>query len=227
MLVRSHGIVVGMNTTLSPRAMVRFGWETFKSRGWFFTGAYVFAILAYGGASRLIETIFGSNAPEPQIGVLYGIGVLLSFVVNVLSNMGMTWFSLKAHDGPSTVTLHDLWHPRPFWTFVGVSILSALCVLGGLFLLIIPGFIVALMLMFGSYIILEKNVGPVAALQESRRITKGHLKSLFVLVLLLTGVNILGFLALVVGLAVSIPVSMFATVHAYRTLSQVAPQNVA
>jgi uncharacterized membrane protein len=56
-------------------------------------------------------------------------------------------------------------------------------------------------------------------MKESSRITRGHKWPLFVFLLLLVLVNLAGLLALVVGLLVSMPVSMLAFVHAYRTLA--------
>jgi len=53
---------------------------------------------------------------------------------------------------------------------------------------------------------------------ESNRITRGHKWQLFGFVLLLLLINLLGLLALVVGILVSIPVSTLAFVHAYRVL---------
>jgi uncharacterized membrane protein len=53
---------------------------------------------------------------------------------------------------------------------------------------------------------------------ESNRITRGHKWQLFGFVLLLLLINLLGLLALVVGIPVSISVSTLAFVHAYRVL---------
>ena len=55
-------------------------------------------------------------------------------------------------------------------------------------------------------------------MSESHRLTRGHKWQLFGFVLLLLLINLLGLLALVVGLLVSIPVSTLAFVHAYRVL---------
>ena len=88
----------------------------------------------------------------------------------------------------------------------------------GFILLIIPAFIFAVMFSMATYLVIDKNLSPVEAMKESRRITNGHKWDLVVLSLLLLLVNILGLLALVVGLLVSLPVSSLAVAHAYRTL---------
>jgi uncharacterized membrane protein len=74
------------------------------------------------------------------------------------------------------------------------------------------------MFMFAFFSVIERELGPIEALSESNRITRGHKWPLFGLVLLLIGINLLGVLALGVGLLVSIPVSTLAFVHAYRVL---------
>ena len=55
-------------------------------------------------------------------------------------------------------------------------------------------------------------------MNESSRITRGHKWPLFGFVLMLVLINLLGALALIVGLLVSVPVSTLAFAHAYRVL---------
>lgn len=56
-------------------------------------------------------------------------------------------------------------------------------------------------------------------MKESWRITKGHKWQLLLLFLALLLVNLLGLLALFVGIFVSVPITMLAFAHAYRTLA--------
>jgi hypothetical protein len=57
-----------------------------------------------------------------------------------------------------------------------------------------------------------------AARATNWRITKGHKVQLFLFGLALIGLNILGLLALVVGIVVSVPATWLAVTHAYRKL---------
>jgi uncharacterized membrane protein len=132
--------------------------------------------------------------------------------------MGATAFYLAAHDNPETADLSSLWHPQPFWKYLGMSILLTLAIAIGLVLLIVPGIIFALMFMFAPLLVIERQLGPIDALNESNRITRGHKWQLLGLSALLFLINLLGLIALVVGILVSIPVSMLAFVHAYRVL---------
>ena len=165
------------------------------------------------GFTSGIDAALTGSAQEPSI-----IGTVINLALGTLLSMGATAFYLAAHDNPDTADLSLLWHPRPFWKYLGASILLALAVAIGFVLLIVPGIILGLMFMFTTFVVIERELGPIDAMSESHRLTRGHKWRLFGFVLLLLLINVLGVLALVVGLLVSIPVSTLAFVHAYRVL---------
>ena len=205
----------------STGSALRFGWETFKKRPWFFVGSTVVILLASGlidAFSSALDAAVGGSAEQPTI-----IGTVVNLGLGTLLGMGATAFYLVAHDNPDTVDLSALWHPQPFWKYLGASILYALALVVGLILLIVPGIIFALMFMFTTFIVVDRELGPVEAMKESNRITYGHKWSLLGFTLVLVLINLLGVIALVVGLLVSIPVSSLAITHAYRVLSGRTP----
>jgi uncharacterized membrane protein len=165
------------------------------------------------GFTSGIDAALTGSTEEPSI-----IGTVINLALGTLLSMGATAFYLAAHDNPDTADLSLLWHPRPFWKYLGASILLALAVAIGFVLLIVPGIILGLMFMFTTFVVIERELGPIDAMSESHRLTRGHKWRLFGFVLLLLLINVLGVLALVVGLLVSIPVSTLAFVHAYRVL---------
>ena len=206
--------------TFKTGDMVRFGWETFKKRAWFFIGvAFLVAIMS--GVAAGIGSSFGDQ------GVAQGIGSFINFVLGTFISMGVAAFYLKAHDSVDTVTSGSLWHPQPFWNFLAAKLLTGAVVILGLILLIVPGIVFALMFIFAPYIVIDKGLGPIEAMRESKRITSGNKWNLLGLLVAIVLLNILGALALIVGLLVSIPVTTLALVHAYRMLehsaSEVAP----
>ena len=160
--------------------------------------------------SALTETV-GRQAP---------VGSLLSLVLTTIVSMGVIAFFLRAHDDPDRVALADLWHPRPFWKYLGASRLLVLGGALGFLLLIVLGIIFVLMFMFTTLIVIDRGLGPIEAMKESSRITRGHRWTLLGLALLVVLVNLLGLLALVVGLLVSVPVSWIALAHVYRVLAR-------
>ncbi|MEK7509521.1 MAG: DUF975 family protein [Patescibacteria group bacterium] len=204
---------------LSVRECLSFGWHTFIKRPWFFIGVVILVVV--------VSSVLTSIADAYQTGALSLLLVLVVLAVNILIEMGLVSFALKAHEDVEKATLHDLWHPTSFWKYVGAKILVALVVLVGLVLLIIPGIIAALALLFSTYLVIDRGLGPIEAMKESLRITKGNRWKLFLLALSIVLINIIGVLALIVGLLVSIPVSVFAVVHAYRMLEHQASEVVA
>ena len=185
-------------------------------------GSFVLAMAVSGIASALLDP--GQDAPVTFATTLMGIA---SAIVGLFVEIGLVTFTLRAHDSIENVKVSDLWNPKPFLYYLAAQILVGLSVMLGLILLIVPGIIVALAFMFSSYLVVDKHRGPIEAIKESMRTTKGHRMQLFLLVLAIIGINILGLLALVVGLLVSIPVSMLAIVHAYRKLEHGAGEMVA
>lgn len=200
----------------SASEAIRFGWETFKRRSWFFVGATFLILLASAicdGFTSGIDAALTGSAEDPSI-----IGTVINLALGTLVSMGATAFFLAAHDNPDTADLSLLWHPRPFWKYLGTSILLSLAVGIGFVLLIVPGIIFGLMFMFAPFVVIERELGPIDAMNESNRLTREYKWQLLGFVLLLVLINLLGLMTLVVGLLVSIPVSTLAFVHAYRVL---------
>jgi uncharacterized membrane protein len=196
---------------------IRFGWETFKKRPWFFVGASVVIALAYlvvGSISVGIDVSLTGSLDETTVA-----GAVVDWILSTLVSMGVVAFYLKAHDNPNAVSLSSLWHPHPFWNYFAATIVVGIAIILGLFLLIVPGIIFALMFMFATIIVIDRERGPIEAMKESMRVTRGHKWSLLGLALVLVLLNVLGLFAFVVGFLVSIPVSLLAFMHAYRSLA--------
>jgi uncharacterized membrane protein len=208
--------------TLSIGDCIRYGWETFKKRPWILIGGFLLAMVIAG-----VPSAFG---PQPTMGpdgqiippppsTLGAIVTLVSIVASVLVGLGLTTFSLRAHDNIETVQISDLWNPGLFWRFLGAYILTVLAIALGFLALIIPGIILSMGLAFVSYLVVDRGLGPIEAMKESWRVTKGHKWQLLLLFLALLGINLLGILALVIGVFVTVPITMLAFAHAYRTLT--------
>jgi uncharacterized membrane protein len=201
----------------SVGSAVRYGWETFKKRPWFFVGASVVIFVAYmiaGGISSGIDAVVGATPEDPSL-----IGGVVNFALSTLIGMGVVAFYLAAHDNPETVELSALWHPQPFWKFLGASILVGLAVGIGFVLLVVPGLIAMVLFMFATFIVIDRGLGPIEAMKESMRIGRGHRWTLLGLVAVLLLIVIAGFVAVFVGILVAMPISTLAFAHAYRELS--------
>jgi uncharacterized membrane protein len=225
----------------SVSSALRFGWETFKKRPWFFVVVtlivtlveFVIEILA-----GVIAAVFASSDTERLI-FFFIAYFSLGIVFGTFVAMGWTAFYLAAHDNPDTVELSALWPPRPFWKYLGTYLLVLVVVLAGILLLIVPGMILALMFMFAPVIVIDRELRPIAAMKESHRITRGHKWRLLGLVLVLAPIsllwlafdqvlgapapfNLLGALVILAGLLVLWPVAALAVTRVYRVLSGTA-----
>lgn len=197
--------------TFSATACIRFGWLTFKKRGWFLVGVTAF-MMVLSWLIATIAAVFGERDIAGFLGAVVNIGL------STLLSMGFTATLIRAHDMLESADVGDLWHPKPFWKFLAAELLVGALVIVGLVLFIVPGIIAMIVFLFVPYLVIDRDLGPVKALKESVRITRGFRWELVLLVLIVFVLNILGALALLAGLLVSIPVSSLALVHAYRTL---------
>ena len=195
---------------LSVRDCISFGWRTFKSRPWLFLGVTLLTM----AISMLIPGPSGDERWYVQV----AIGIA-SFLVTTLLNLGIKNFTLHAHDDVAEARYAHLWHPQLYPHYFGASVLIGVIVVVGIILLIVPGIIAGMAFGLGTYVVVDRGFSPVAALKESARITKGNRWRLLLLYLALIGLNILGLLAVIVGILVTLPVSGLALAHAYRTLS--------
>lgn len=204
----------------SKSEAVKFGFETVKKNLKFFIILVLIIGLVDFGPSFFINQYLENRNLNFFINIILGI-------VGTIISIGTIKISLKFVDG-AKANLSDLlssWNNYlmvlKYWAS---SILYGLIVGVGLLLLIIPGIIWAIKFQFYTYLIVEKNLGPIEALKKSWEVTHGVKWNLFLFGVLLGLINILGFLALIVGLFVSIPTTMLAQAFIFRKLSALSSQ---
>jgi uncharacterized membrane protein len=203
-----------MTSALSVKESLLFGWNAFKKRPWFFIGVIVILVLV----QWLVGYVQRTLGP---------LGFLVSLAASTLLYCGILHLFLTAYEDVASATYKDLWYPKPFLNYLGVSILLMLIVGVGLILLVVPGIILGLMLFAAGYLVVDRGMKPIPALKESLKITKGNRWKLFLLGLTIVGLTILGMLPFFLGLLVVAPISALAGVHAYRTLAHHAGEMVA
>lgn len=197
--------------SFSKRAAFLAGWNLFWTRPLFLMGV----VLVVTAVSTASDTVLRSLAVGS--GLLFALNIL-AFVVNTILSMGMMLTALRVHDNVET-GFADLLEPVPlFWKYVVVTFISMMCFMIGLVLFIVPGIMVELAFSMALYIVIDKEVGPIAALKASYHVTKGHRLNLLIFIALLVVLNMLGALLAGIGLLVTIPVSLLALVWVYRWL---------
>jgi uncharacterized membrane protein len=103
-------------------------------------------------------------------------------------------------------------------SYIIASLIFSVMFVFGLVLLIIPGIIVAVVFGLYGWALVDKGLDAMASLRESSQLTAGHRGQLFLFVLLAIGLNILGLLALIVGVLITSAVTLIDAGHVYRQL---------
>jgi uncharacterized membrane protein len=200
-----------MHATFSIDAALRYGWNTFMKRPGFFIGiTIIVGIVSF--VAGAVGSLFGEGA-----GGMFG--SLVNIAITTLVDLGVIAILLKAFDDVQAPTFADMWHPDRYLPYLLATLLMGLIVIIGLVLLIVPGLIAMVLLMFTKFVVVDRNMGAIDALKESARITTGNRFNLFLFILALIAINIVGALLLLVPLLVTIPASSLAMVYAYRTLA--------
>lgn len=189
-----------------------YGWREVTGRLGFWLGVMLaFAAAAIG--PDLLATAFGAVG-RPLGLVISLFGILLHALVQV----GLIDLGLRAVDGRELRVGLLFGRTDVLLRYFVASILFGLAVVLGLLFLVIPGLIVFVLFFFYGHEIASEDAGLGAAFERSIDLTKGRRLEFLLLLALLWMINVLGALALVVGLLVTIPVSAVAVAHAYRGL---------
>jgi uncharacterized membrane protein len=200
---------------------IRFGWKTTKDHPWifFFVGIiFLLTVLCFiAGLDSAVSSVDeGTESFLIVISAIIASAVLISWILSLLFLMGMLNISLRCIDQKNTRLL-DFITPFPLiGRLVAVSVFYGMIVLGGLILFVIPGIIWAVQYGFCFFLIVDRRMGPWKALVTSSILTWGRKKDLLVFLSIIAVMNIAGFLSLLAGLFVSVPVSILALCHAYR-----------
>jgi len=208
---------------ISYSAAFSFGWDTLKNNFPFIIGVMV----AYG---LLVSVPFSvAMYYRDKSLILYLLATLADMTVSVIVQMGLIKILLAFYDAKKT-RFGDLFSCAGlFFKYFFGSILYKLIVALGTLLLIVPGVIWLIQFSFYAYLIVDKAAGPIEALKQSAAVTKGVKWQLFIFGVLFFCINILGALALLVGMLITLPLTMLAAVFVYRKLlasTQIPPPAV-
>ncbi|KAA3618713.1 MAG: hypothetical protein DWQ05_07045 [Calditrichaeota bacterium] len=199
------------NTRFSIGDAFRHGWDKTLANLGFMIAAFVLVIFVY------IALASAQYVLEDAVLLAFIIG-LAGAVVGTVIEMGFFKIALKAYDD-QPLDYGDLFaHFHLFFKYFAAAILYGLMVFIGFILLIIPGIMLAIQFYFSFYFIVDKELGPLEALDKSSAITRGARWDIFVFFLGIFILNIAGALVFLIGLFITIPMTLFATAYVYRKL---------
>lgn len=153
------------------------------------------------------------------------IGGLLGWIpiLGSLIHAGFIRITLNVYDGGKPDAMDLFGEADKWWRVFWASVLYGLIVLGGLILLIVPGIYWGIKYCFFFYLIVDEDMGIMESISASGELTNGHKWSLFFLWIVLGLINTLGAILCLVGLLVTIPLTLMATIFVYKALKGAAP----
>jgi Tfp pilus assembly protein PilF/uncharacterized membrane protein len=182
------------------QSYLKTGWRLFKQ--------YPGGFIGFTALTLLIEAGLGS---------LPKVGWMVSFLHYPLL-FGFVAVSARLMQGEAA-RFGDFFEGFKFFvTLLLLGLVTQVLVILGLLLLIVPGIYAMVGFSLAPWFVLDRKVGFWEALQLSRRAVHPHWFELFGLLLLVILINLLGVLALGLGLLVTIPVSWCSLTAAYAAL---------
>jgi uncharacterized membrane protein len=195
--------------TFSILEALEFGWQKTREHS-----GLLFQVMLTFFALQVVQQIVAKTIGHTLLGVL---AVLALGVLSIVLSAGFTVVLLRLVDG-TPAHYHDLfpWNRMVLRYFLS-SLFAAIITIVGFCLLIVPGIYFMLRFSMARFIVTE-GARPLESLRTSTAVVQGHKWHLLGFLLVLLGINIVGAILLLVGLLVSVPVSMLAWTHVYRKL---------
>jgi hypothetical protein len=156
-------------------------WQAFVFNFSTFLMLYLLPVLVIFGAAVAVIAVAQAQysdghitAPIIAAGVVAALGVAVLMILLAIATIYVQIASVRGQKIGFRDAVDRSWHY--FWRFIGLAIMTALVVLAGLILLIIPGILAAFFLMLATYVLIDKDTDIATAMRTSYRITKRNWK---------------------------------------------------
>lgn len=142
------------------------------------------------------------------------------WVFSMVLGLGFMRIALRFVDGDKG-ELADLFSAINLaLSYVIAAIIVGVAVMVATLFLVVPGIYLGLRLQFFSWAMVDQELGAMDAIRHSWSITEGAAGKLFLLMLVLAGINVLGMLALGIGMLLTAPTALVAMGYTYRQLNR-------
>jgi uncharacterized membrane protein len=191
--------------------------------GWRKLWKYFIALFVIGIIGCIIGIPTGMGGWSQGYATVAGILSFLAFVYGILVvgpvQYGMAFAYLKAARGDK-LEIKDMFEAfRNYWNAVLASLFVGVIIFIGFILLIVPGIIFACKLAFTPYLVVDRKMAVMEAIEESWRMTGGHAWKVFFIGLLSIPICIAGLLCFCVGIIISIMWINLAFASLYHAVS--------
>jgi uncharacterized membrane protein len=205
------------SVTLAPGvgSAYKNGWRQLFWK--YFLGLFLILIIGciIGIPSGMNEWAQGATAA----GILGFLAFIYGILIEGPVQYGVAFAFLKAARGDK-LEIKDMFEAfKNYWNAVLASLFVFIIIVIGLILLIIPGIFFACKLAFTPYLVVDRKMAVMEAIEESWRMTGGHAWKVFFIGLLAIPICIAGLLCFIVGIIVSIMWVSLAFASLYHAVS--------
>jgi uncharacterized membrane protein len=188
---------------------IQFGRNTFKEHRMILVWMFLLIFLSYLVTSYIDVNLLWNNTIQ-----------IITIVVDSVLSLWVIAIVLHIYNKKTPKIVMLFSQANKILIYIWSLLLYYVGIAIWLIALIIPWIVFALRCSFFGYFIVEKNLWPIDALKASRTHTKGHWRRLLGFYIILGCINILWFVALFVGLLVSLPVTSLASAYYYKKITQ-------
>ncbi len=197
----------------SIREALSYGWQTYKTDWLFFVGLVILVAFINWLAPLIIRFL-------PSDWLIMAIPInIASLTANMMIGMGVMKIYIDKVDNKPTGYSELFSYSGYFFRYFGAKINSILIIIFGAILLLIPGVIFSVKLKFWPWTMVDQDKGMIESLFSSWQMTAGIKLDLLIFGIVLGILNILGFLAVGIGLLITVPVTTLSMAYVYRKLN--------
>jgi hypothetical protein len=233
---------------------IGIGWSKVKQHlGLVIATALVYFIASFIPQilQNILVATFSQSQSQNSMGLMV-IAFIIAFsgiILSLVLSIGYIRFSLNVVDGKKA-NVADLFstNPKEILRYFLASLLAVVFIVVVFLISFVPGFVAmqllqleeigillflvgilpaiyfSLSIVLFSYYIVDQGLNPIDSLKKSMTAMKGNKLYYFFFVIVLGLINLLGVLALFIGLLITMPLAWIATAHAYRKLSATTAQ---
>lgn len=219
----SHAPTELTPTRLDPGDILKRTWTILKSQ----LGNVILALLVawfaqFGiirGIDFSIEVVAAATNSVTITTLFYICGSIVGWAASVWIQAGMIHFTLKIARGQETA-IGDLFVGQRWIIPLFIAgLLLSIAITVGLFLLVIPGLIVALMFWPCQFLIVDRDLQPLESFSAAKTLTDGNKVSLFVLGVISFLIMLVAAIPLLLGWIVAVPYLTLMMAVTYLTMS--------
>lgn len=170
-------VIAALRTPMDPvKALFANAWIRFRVHFWTLVWIFVVpGVLVIAGQLVTDRNAAGTRAAGTAAAVsgsavLGGIFSVVGSVISILATIALVNAVARGTNFAASYRVGL----KLFWVAIWISILEVVAVIGGTVLLVVPGIVMAIALLFATYALVIEDKRGVHALRQSRAYVKGH-----------------------------------------------------